>query len=192
MPRIEIVSYDLRWPGEFARIAERLRVAFGSAAHRIDHIGSTSVPELTAKDVIDIQITVRAFDAPAFASLIEPSGYAVRPDIDSDHVPPGGTSDPSDWTKLMLVAPETQRRTNVHIRQVGRANQRYPLLFRDYLRAHPAAVETYRAIKIALARLHPDDMDAYYEVKDPVCDLIIDSAERWASQGSWAPGPSDA
>ena len=72
------------------------------------------------------------------------------------------------------------------------ANQRYPLLFRDYLRATPAASENYRQIKVALARLHPNDVEAYYDVKDPVCDLIIEAAERWARETGYVVGATDA
>ena len=85
-----------------------------------------------------------------------------------------------------------QRPTHLHVRQVGRANQRYALLFRDYLRAHPGAAETYAIIKRELIRLNPDDVDAYYAVKDPVCDLIMDAARIWAAATGWDPGPSDA
>jgi len=71
-------------------------------------------------------------------------------------------------------------------------NQRYPLLFRDYLRASLPARESYALVKRALARLHPDDVDAYYDVKDPVCDLILDAAERWAAETGWQAPQSDA
>ena len=70
------------------------------------------------------------------------------------------------------------------MREVGRANQRYALLFRDHLRADARAAAAYERVKVALARLHPDDADAYYAVKDPVCDLVIHAAERWAAQVS--------
>jgi GrpB-like predicted nucleotidyltransferase (UPF0157 family) len=69
----------------------------------------------------------------------------------------------------------------------GRSNFRYALLFRDYLRHSPSAAAAYAHVKIALARLHPDDVDAYYDVKDPVCDLIIGAAERWAAAVAWSP-----
>jgi GrpB-like predicted nucleotidyltransferase (UPF0157 family) len=64
-------------------------------------------------------------------------------------------------------------------------------LFRDYLRANPSTTAAYRQVKEALARLHPDDAEAYYDVKDPVCDIIIDGAERWALDTGYAPGPPD-
>ena len=98
---------------------------------------------------------------------------------------------PEEWRKLFFRPPEGQRRTNLHIRQAGRANQRYALLFRDYLRVDPQSRGAYQQIKEALARLHPDDVDAYYDVKDPVCDIVMAAAERWAAQTSYVPGPSD-
>ena len=88
-------------------------------------------------------------------------------------------------------APEGQRRIHLHVRQTGRANQRYALLFRDYLRAAPTTAAAYGQIKEALARLHPEDEGAYYDVKDPVCDFIADAAERWAAATGYVPGPSD-
>jgi GrpB-like predicted nucleotidyltransferase (UPF0157 family) len=190
--RIEIVPYDERWPGEFREIGGAIREAMGALALRVDHIGSTSVPGLAAKDVIDIQVTVRELDAPAIATALAPLGYTLHETIDRDHVPPGCEGQPADeWRKLNFRAPAGQRPTHLHVRQAGRANQRYALLFRDYLRASLAAAEAYRRIKEALARLHPDDQEAYYDVKDPVCDLIMDAAERWATATAYAPGPTD-
>ena len=80
----------------------------------------------------------------------------------------------------------------MHIRATGSANQRYALLFRDYLRASPGTATSYSLIKTELAKRDEDDVNAYYAVKDPVCDLIMDAAERWASATGWLPGPSDA
>jgi GrpB-like predicted nucleotidyltransferase (UPF0157 family) len=190
--RIEILPYDPRWPGEFAGLGRVLREALGDLALRIDHIGSTSVPGLPAKDIIDIQVTVDRLDAGALGAALAPAGYTLRDDIVRDHVPPGADPDPAQWTKLYFRAPGQQRRTHLHVRQAGRANQRYPLLFRDYLRAHPDATASYAQIKFALARLHPDDKDAYYDVKDPVCDLIMHSAAMWARETGYTLGPSDA
>jgi GrpB-like predicted nucleotidyltransferase (UPF0157 family) len=64
-------------------------------------------------------------------------------------------------------------------------------LFRDYLRANPAAAQAYAEVKRALAQYHANDQDAYYAVKDPVCDLIMGAAELWAVANRWQPGPSD-
>ncbi len=188
---IEIVPYDQRWPMEFHHIAVPLRKAMGDLAVRIDHIGSTAVPGLAAKDIIDVQVTVSSLDRKMLVPALAPLGYTLKEDITGDHVPPGQDNQPEQWSKLFFRAPEGQRRTNLHIRQAGRANQRYALLFRDYLRADPRATGAYRQVKEALARLHPEDIEAYYDVKDPVCDIIIGAAEHWANAISYTPGPAD-
>lgn len=189
---IEIEAPRASWPHEFAELATVLRDALGDLAQRIDHIGSTAVPGLPAKDFIDIQVTVPALDVEPLTSRLAAIGYTRRADIVQDHVPPGATGSDDDWAKLYFRAPDGQRPTNLHVRRSGNPNQRYPILFRDYLRAHPEAAEAYARVKQALARLHPDDAEAYYDVKDPVCDLIMQAAERWAGAVGWQPGPSDA
>lgn len=178
-------------PAEFQQIAAPLRAALGDRALRIDHIGSTAVPGLAAKDVLDVQVTVAALDSAAILAALAPLGYTLLPAITGDHLPPGRAAVPAEWAKLYFRAPPDQRPTHLHIRQAGRANQRYALLFRDYLRADPGASAAYGQIKTALARLHPNDLDAYYDVKDPVCDLIIAAAELWATATGYTSGPSD-
>jgi GrpB-like predicted nucleotidyltransferase (UPF0157 family) len=191
--RIEIVPHQERWAREFRDIAGSLRAALGELALRIDHIGSTSVPGLGAKDVVDLQVTVAALSpAEDLAAAAARAGFQLRPAIFSDHRPPGDTRPDADWQKLYFREPPELRRAHVHVRQAGRANQRYALLFRDFLRANPLAAAGYEQTKRALARLHPEDIDAYLEVKDPVCDLIMAGAELWATSVSWQPGPSDA
>lgn len=190
---ITIVDYHPQWPKEFVALAQSLREAVGSAALRIDHIGSTAVPGLAAKDKIDIQVTVRDFsNITAILAAITPLGYAIfRAPILHDHRPPTASGPESDWEKSTLNSTEAARASNIHVRAAGRPNQRYPLLFRDYLRQHPIAVGAYAEIKRQLARYRPDDLDFYYDIKDPVCDVIIDAAEEWAHVTGWAPGPSD-
>ncbi len=183
---IEIVEYRPAWAEEYTRIAAGLRRALGGLAARIDHIGSTSVPGLAAKDIIDVQVTVAALEPfeplrDAFAL----AGYTLRPEIFRDHFPPGVTGPDAAWEKRMARPPTTQRATNLHVRVLGRPNQRYAVLFRDYLRAHPAAAAAYAAVKRTLARYHAADIDAYVTIKDPVCDVIMSAAEDWAAKSGW-------
>jgi GrpB-like predicted nucleotidyltransferase (UPF0157 family) len=183
---ILIEPYSERWPDDFRRVAERLRFVLGDAAARIDHIGSTSVPGLVAKPVIDVQVTVSTLAdvAPLVDDGLEEI-VSVR-----DHRPPGATGPERDWQKRLFVrrgAPQA----NVHVRVEGRPNQRYALLFRDYLRAHPQAADAYAELKRRLAR-ELDDRGTYADVKDPACDLIVVAAEAWAAATAWQPGPSDA
>jgi GrpB-like predicted nucleotidyltransferase (UPF0157 family) len=186
---VEIVAYQERWPSEFRAIAARLRQTLGPLALRIDHIGSTSVPGLPAKDLIDIQITVAALDdqvRTAMAAL----GYTKREGM-RDHLPPGMAGPDSDWEKWFFIEPPGQRLTNTHVRVQGRANQHYALLFRDYLRAHPLTAAAYAELKRRLAQ-HLADPEMYPDVKDPAVDLIYLAAEEWAAATHWQVGPSDA
>ena len=185
-PRILIRPYDERWPAEYQRLEEVLRDALGDVAARIDHIGSTSVPGLAAKDIIDVQVGVSDLDDPRLVPAFEQIG-ATPTDLTADHVPAGDRSDRGGWEKRYFRPPTTWRRSHIHVRETGRPNYRYALLFRDYLRQSATGAATYGEIKFALARMHPDDVAAYYEVKDPVCDLIMDAAERWASDVAWSP-----
>jgi GrpB-like predicted nucleotidyltransferase (UPF0157 family) len=183
---IEIVPYREQWPEEFHQIAAALRAALGALALRIDHIGSTSVPELAAKDVLDVQVTVAALEpVEPLAAALGAAGYTLVPEIVRDHRPPGATGPDSNWEKRFARPPAGQRPTNVHVRVLGRPNQRYALLFRAYLRAHPAAAAAYANVKRQLAAYHPDDIQAYVEIKDPVCDVIMCAAEQWAAVTGW-------
>jgi GrpB-like predicted nucleotidyltransferase (UPF0157 family) len=193
MARIEIIPYSDRWPDEFRQISAAIRQVLDNLAVRIDHIGSTSVPGLPAKDVIDIQVTVKSLEPEApIVDALSTLGYTWRDPIKADHLPPDTATSPEEWQKLMFRGPANQRRINLHVRVEGKPNQRYALLFRDYLRAHPVAAAGYAEVKRQLARYHPDDMEAYYDVKDPVCDIIMAGAEEWAATTRWRPGPSDA
>jgi GrpB-like predicted nucleotidyltransferase (UPF0157 family) len=183
-----ITDYDARWPERFTQTAIKLRACVGDDAVRVDHIGSTSVPGLAAKDVIDVQITVTRLDiTDSWADELLPELF--RRAVFSDHIPAGGSLEDGAWEKRYWSrAPDL----HVHVREDGRPNQRYPLLFRDYLRADEQAAGAYAAVKRALVAVAPGDWDAYYEVKDPACDLILAGAQHWAAYTAWSPGPSDA
>jgi GrpB-like predicted nucleotidyltransferase (UPF0157 family) len=180
---IEIVPYRGSWAREFAEIGAAMRLAVGDGALSIHHIGSTSVPGLDAKDVIDVQMTVGDLDTPIRGAL-EGIGYNMVDRIVCDHCPPGMTLEPAELDKRLFGF--SGRRIHLHVRQVGRFNQRYPLLCRDYLRSHPFAAQAYGEIKRQLARYFPENVEAYYDVKDPVFDVLMAGAEEWASVTGWS------
>jgi GrpB-like predicted nucleotidyltransferase (UPF0157 family) len=182
---ILIEPYSERWPERFQELAGRIRALLGDRALRIDHIGSTAVPGLAAKPVIDVQVTVREL---ADAEPLLGAGFEEKVGF-GDHRPPGAQGPDADWRKRFFNP--SAGRANVHVRVGGRANQRYALLFRDYLRAHPDSAKAYEDLKRALAR-HLPDIGTYTDVKDPACDLIAVAAEAWAAAAAWEPGPSDA
>jgi GrpB-like predicted nucleotidyltransferase (UPF0157 family) len=187
---IEIVPYQEGWASEFREIAAVLRRGMGATAVRIDQIGSTAVVGLAAKDVIDVQISVAALDDEVHERL-SALGYHRAPKVNSDHAPPNDSGASDDWRKWFYRAPPGQRPTNTHVRVIDRPNQRYPLLFRNYLRTHPAAAAAYAELKRRLARELRDD-DCYPDVKDPAVDLIYLAAVDWAAASDWTSGPSDA
>ncbi|HET7094526.1 MAG TPA: GrpB family protein, partial [Thermomicrobiales bacterium] len=189
---IEIVPYRPEWAAEFAAIAADARRALGPAALRIDHIGSTAVPDLAAKDIIDVQITVADLADGQIVAALSATGFTARPDIGRDHRPPGATGPDADWIKRYFREPPGRRPIHIHVRAAGRPNQRYPLLVRDYLRAHPAAAAAYAEGKRRLSEIVGGDSGLYADTKDPISDLIALAAEAWAASAGWEPGPSDA
>ena len=183
---IIISKYNPKWAEEFESIKSPLHEILGDLALRIDHIGSTSVPGLGAKDVIDVQITVMELNN-QIQQTLENAGYKYWGTIAHDHVPQGENENPKLWEKFFFNEPEGQRRANIHIRVDGNPNQIYPLLFRDYLRTHPNSAKTIELIKREIAKRHANDLEAYYDIKDPVYDLIWDAALEWSRYTDWKP-----
>ena len=185
MPIITILEHQARWNTDFEAIESELRTALGSLALAIDHIGSTAVLGLCAKDVIDIQVTVQSLDTSVVQTLTK-AGFTTHNSeaFRQDHVPPEAELRPEHWSKLFFMQRLGARRSNIHIRQIGRPNRRYALLVRDFLRADKRSANAYGELKRRLA-VALTDPDAYPEVKDPASDLIYFAAERWALQTQW-------
>ena len=190
MASVEIVEHDPAWTDAFDEIAARLRDALGERATRIDHIGSTAVPGLAAKDVIDVQVTVKNdADLERAARALAGSRWVRSDIIHGDHDVPGL---PPNQGKAFLSEPPGSRRANVHVRVAGRPNQRYPLLVRDYLRTHPTTAQAYEMLKRNLAQMFPNDSGRYADTKDAACDLVYLAAQEWAQTTGWDAGPPDA
>lgn len=186
---VEIVDYDPKWPSRFLVIADKISSALGDQGVQVDHIGSTSVPGLAAKDRIDIQITIPT-DDPDYISII--SKKLVEHGFNEplslyDHKPPGDDSTPEQWQKFYIRGDNLAFKSNIHVRVAGRKNQIYPLLFRDYLRANQNAALAYGLFKRRLAKVLRDDRDTYCDVKDPVCDILMENARSWAKTTGWQP-----
>ena len=186
---IEIIPYQSRWQAEFKLIGSILRQGLGSLALRIDHIGYTAVQGLAAKDIIDIQVTVITLNQECQVAM-QALGFRQVEEVQRDHIPPLVGCDEIEWEKWYFKSPVDQRKSHTHMRVQGRANQRYPLLFRDYLRTHAATAKAYAELKRQLAQ-NLADLETYSDVKDPVVDLIYLAAEEWATATHWEPGPSD-
>lgn len=184
MTGIVIARPDETWPAQYQKTAYAIGEVLGDLAQRIDHIGSTSVPGLPAKDILDIQVTVATEpELDGVAERMVAADWELRPPR-RDHPVPGLSTDEVQWVKRMLVEPMYRRRVNLHVRVAARANQRYALLFRDYLRSHPETAKAYGTFKQHAATLRLGIGD-YSDLKDPVCDLVYLPAEEWAARTGW-------
>jgi GrpB-like predicted nucleotidyltransferase (UPF0157 family) len=141
---ITIVPYDVAWPAMFDAEAARVRLTLGELVLRVEHVGSTSVPGLAAKPVVDIQVSV--------ASLQPMSTYLESlTHIGYSHVPVGAFD---------LVYPFFQKPTewpsthHIHLCVAGSEEERRHLAFRDYLRGHPRVAAEYVTLKRQLAATH--------------------------------------
>ena len=184
---VVVEDYRQHWADDFTRLARRIRALVGPAAIRIDHIGSTAVPGLGAKDVIDLQITVGSLDrVDEVASPLRAAGFRQDGALCFDVFHGKSTTD-LELRKIFVREPEGERRAHIHVREIGRFNQRYALLFRDYLCAAEDARGAYEQLKREAARIYPDSIDGYLQLKDPVFHILYAAASLWAEKVGWRP-----
>jgi GrpB-like predicted nucleotidyltransferase (UPF0157 family) len=169
-----VVDYDPAWPQTYARWRQRVAAALGPAVLGIDHVGSTSVPGLAAKPIVDIQVSVADLgDEPCYVPQLQAVGLVLRS---------------RDELHRFFRPPAGQRReVHVHVCAAGGRWERDHLLFRDYLRAHPAACLRYAEAKRASVRRWSDDGWAYTEAKTAVVLDILEQAKDWAAATGRAP-----
>ena len=178
---IEIHPYTQKWPQEFSEIGKKMRDALGPIALRIDHIGSTSIPGLAAKPIIDIQISVDSLEpVEPFLKPLKKLGYCWR------------KGKKYEKTKRYFRETQGMRRTHVHVRKLGSWHQQFPLLFRDYMRVHKPDCDKYEFVKKELAQQYRNEREKYTDSKNDIFWEIIARADRWAANTGWEPGGSDA
>ena len=164
----------------------RLALVAGDKALRVDHVGSTAVPGLAAKDVIDLQLTVRGLDdADALADALAGAGFPALPGFTRDS-PKATDPDPEHWRKRTHAGADPGRWVNLHLRAVGSPGWRYALLFPAWLRADDSARAEYEAMKREMATRFAD-IPSYGSGKDAWFDQAHARAEAWAAGAGWAP-----
>jgi dephospho-CoA kinase len=172
-----LVPADATWPAQAGRAIARLNTACGHRATRIDHIGSTAVAGLDARDIIDIQVTVASLEvADELSADLRNAGYPRVGTISADHRLDGSTG---LWPKRFHASGDPGRPTHVHLRVDGEPNQRFALLFVDWLDANAAARGDYAAVK------RTGDLDAighWFSEAHP-------RAWSWADATGWSPTP---
>jgi GrpB-like predicted nucleotidyltransferase (UPF0157 family) len=161
---IRIADYDPEWPKKFERHARMIAVALGAAALRVEHIGSTSVPGLAAKPIIDILVVVQdSADESTYLPQLEAAGYDLR------------VREP-DWNEhRMFRTPEKD--VHIHIYSSGCPEIQRNLTFRDRLRRNVDDRQRYEQTKRELAAKEWSHMDAYANAKTEVIESIIAAAQ---------------
>jgi dephospho-CoA kinase len=180
---LRIAGYDPAWPEQAERLIARIRHMTG-AGLPIEHIGSTAVPGLPAKDLIDLMLAVPTLDdADALAGALGAAGFPRRPGewVDNARGIAGET-----WPKRFHSNADPGRPVNLHVRVTGSPGWRFALLMRDHLRSAPAARDGYAAAKVEWSAQHPD-VGSYAEAKEPWFDAEAEAAESWAEQTGWQP-----
>ncbi|MGH3780417.1 MAG: dephospho-CoA kinase [Pseudonocardiaceae bacterium] len=179
-----VVPPDGRWPEQAQRVMARIAAVAGRRARRPDHIGSTAVPGLDAKDVLDVQVVVADLAAAELlADDLIGAGLIRRDGRWCDHARDGTTRD-----KAMATNADPGRAVNCHIRPADSPAWRDAVLLRDWLRAHPDDVREYTELKHRLAARQWDSIDAYACAKSPFVTSALDRARQWAERTGWLVG----
>jgi GrpB-like predicted nucleotidyltransferase (UPF0157 family) len=166
---IKVVDYDPAWPLLFEQEKLRLLVAFGAKPAVIEHIGSTAVPGLAAKPVIDIAVGIPCLaEAETYLPCLIELGYVYEPSLERAF-----PERRFFWKGRPLV-----HTYHVHLAEVDQPVLVRPKLFRDYLRHHAEAVAAYAALKKALAVRCGQDIDAYVAGKTALIEQILEQAQR--------------
>jgi dephospho-CoA kinase len=192
-----LVPADPSWPEQARRIANRLQTACGHRAIRVDHIGSTALPALDAKDVIDMQITVESLAvADELAEPLLAAGYPRIENLTEDVAKDDARStverydhsdDPALWHKRIHASADPGRPTNVHIRVDGWPNQQFALLFVSWLRADVGARAADLAGKLKAEQAGGGDISRYVATKEPWYPEAYRRAWEWADSTGWRP-----
>ena len=172
-PAVPMVDADPTWPVRFAAEAARIRAALGPLALRVDHVGSTAVPGLAAKPIIDIQIS-----APR-SSRWTPTACAGRPWLPVHPYP-----DPDGVVRYPFFGrpPTRPRAFHIHVAQAGSQHERRHLAVPDFLRAHPDQACGYERVKRAATARRPGDRPGYMAAKQAFVDDLERRALIWYDQ----------
>jgi len=168
--KMTVVEYSAEWPRLYAQEMAVLRGALGHEIVRCHHIGSTSVPGLAAKPIIDIMIEVRSVEA------LDELNEAMR---NLGYQPKGEFGIPG---RRYFPKGSDERTHHIHAFAVGDPHVEPHLAFRDYLRTHPAAVAEYAAVKKAAAVAHETDPEGYVAFKHGLVERMVSEAVHWKNE----------
>jgi GrpB-like predicted nucleotidyltransferase (UPF0157 family) len=171
-PAVRIVDYDPEWPALADTELRRIEEALGEAAVRLEHVGSTAVPGLAAKPILDLQLSADAIEPrERYVEPLARIGYLFVPAPES----PG--------YHLFAKPPERPRTHHLHVCETDSVHEMRHLAVRDFLRARAGEAREYAALKRHLVARHPHDRLAYIEGKDDYVTALQERALAWARSG---------
>jgi GrpB-like predicted nucleotidyltransferase (UPF0157 family) len=165
---VQVVEYDPAWPGRFRSLAQRAADAVGELAIAVEHVGSTSVPGLPAKPIIDLVVVVQPGDVPRAIERLVAIGYAHRGDL--------GIAG-----REAFRPPQGDEPHHVYVCVPDNPAFRDHVLFRDHLRAHPETAREYAELKRRLAEQFRHDSEGYQLEKKEFIDTVTRRAAAEAS-----------
>ena len=169
-PAVRMVDHDPGWAARAQAELTRVGEALGAVAVGLEHVGSTAVPGLAAKPILDLLVAVTALEPQAaYVEPLERLGYLFAPDADSPDF------------HFFGKPPERPRSHHLHVCEAGSDHARRHLAVREYLRAHDEEVARYGALKRELAARHPGDRLAYIAGKAAYMEALEARAVRWAT-----------
>jgi GrpB-like predicted nucleotidyltransferase (UPF0157 family) len=163
--RVRVVPYSAAWSEFFAEERARLLAAVGDHVLDIQHVGSTSVPGMVAKPIVDIAMAVMNY---------EEAGVCVRPIVQLGYEYKGENGIP----RRHYFERGSPGSYHLHINEIGSRAWENQILFRDYLIRHPEVAQDYATIKMALARQFPFDRDSYLAAKAPFIERVLRRARE--------------
>jgi len=170
---VKLVPHNPKWVKLFEEEKQLLKKTFGDTILAIEHIGSTAIPSISAKPIIDINVGVESLDiALRMKEKFEKLGYEHRPFV------PGKAKDNLKWRELYVKGLEAKRTHHVHVTILGNNYWKNSLLFRDFLRKNSAQAKLYTELKDGLAKKHVDDRAKYTESKMQFIDKILAMARK--------------
>jgi GrpB-like predicted nucleotidyltransferase (UPF0157 family) len=160
---ITLVEYDPRWPALFDREADRIRSALGNRVLQLEHVGSTSVPKLCAKPIIDmLLVVVDSSDEPSYVPALEAAGYTLR------------KREPDWFEHRSFRGPDTD--IHLHVFSEGASEIERVLRFRDWLRTNEMDRDNYARVKCRLAQQVWRHVQNYADAKTSIVQEILDRA----------------
>ena len=160
--RVIVLPYDERWKKDFLAIKAELAAALGPLALRIEHVGSTSVPSLSAKPIIDIDVVIQDYSVfEEVVSALGRIGYQHEGDLGI-----------AGREAFKYDRKEHLRKHHLYVCPEDSPELKRHIAFRDYLRTHPDAVREYSMIKEEGAKKYPNDIDGYIAYKSPFIERI--------------------